>query len=220
MTLIPGYERIADLMNNRTDKRQVNAAQYSETLMAYSQRRNQVWCLLGEDGRHGNLVLVIQPGGVFLLYKFHPSVQVTCCHMFQQGGQEAVFLGLSDGTIAAFNQGAHSDDGLAIPLLVESGEIGLIDEQVRVRRIYTEVIAASPIQITITGRYDSRGAYVSEGVVSHQACRDGDERHVNLLANVIKAYQFKLEEESINGFTLKSFSLIYQPKLERVRNWR
>jgi hypothetical protein len=219
--LVPGYERIANLMDNRTRKRQVNVSQYSATMMAYSQRRNQAWVLLGEDGRHGNLVLVIQPNQAFLLYKFHPSVQVTCYHMFQQGGQEAVLLGLSDGTIVSMNPGAHSDDGLPIPVLIESGEIGLIDEQVRIRRLYTEVIASAKIRITLSGRYDSRGAYVSEGVVEHEPCLDGDERHVNTYGNkVVKAYQFKMVEESINGFTLKAFSLIYQPKTERVRNWR
>lgn len=217
---IPGSERINDLLTGRTTKRNLNLSQYSATIMAFTQKRNQVWVLLGEDGRHGNLVLVIQPNSAFLLYKFHASVQVTSIHCWETGGEEAIFLGLSDGTIVSFNPGAKSDHGVPIPLLIESGEIGLIDEQARIRRLYTEVISVADIDITISGRYDSRGSYVSEGVVHHEHCRDGDERHVNTYSDVVKAYQFKLEEESLDGFTLKAFSIIYQAKLERVRNWR
>ncbi len=215
---IPGHEKIDELLLGRSLKRNINTQQFDSTFAFYSQQRQECWMVIGQDGAFGNLVLVIKQNmQAFTLYLFDLNVSVTSAVCFQDGGNESILLGMDDGTVWSFNKGAKSDNYSEIEFYLESGEIGLLDEQVRMRRLYTDVIAPSSINIEAQGNYDNEG-YVDEGDLQHIPTRSGDERFLNLYGDkVVRCYQFKLSESSLEKFTLKAFSILYQPKLERQR---
>lgn len=219
--LIPGFEKLSPLMYGTTKKRNLNRVDFSNTWMLYSVKFHQVWVILGEGRSYGNLALLIHlDKPVFTLYKFPSDIQIVSGMAFPNLGDECVMLCDQNGNVYSFSEWGDDDAGRAIPLMIESPEMGSIDNELRMRRIYLEVLSQkADLDFRIYGSYD-REAHEYEGVVHIDRNDRGMERHVNTFTKIVPTYQFKIYEESSAQYIIKRISLVLQQKAERQRPYR
>jgi hypothetical protein len=216
--LIPGFERIRDILTGRSSKRKINRPSMESTFFIHQPKENKIWCILGENGKFGNMAIVISlDRPVFEIFTFPWNLVSGIC--FENAGDYVVLLSDEDGNLYSFNKWARGDQGIAVPFMIESGQMGSLTAELRMRQLIAEMVVDVETSVEVTGSYD-REDYRSEGVMNFRPSSRGDERWLNMLNLVVPTYQFKMQSETMNGFQLIRFSLVYQPKKQRVRPWR
>lgn len=214
---IPNSDKIRDLLLGLSNKRRLNVSQYKNTKIVYLQKRRQVWVNVGTGTSDSDTIIVIDLDSFkFSLYQFPFNITAISTTV---GGNEGIMLADEQGYVYTFTEGARSDNGVPIECMLETPEIGQLGPQMRIRRIYTEVISGEDIVLNVSGKYD-RGPYISEGQMAHVANDRGDERYMTTYSTVVPTYQFKISESSSKKFVLKRFSVILQVKGERFRHAR
>lgn len=216
--LIPGFDKIRDILIGKSTKRKINRQNLEATFFIHQPKDNKIWMILGEDGKFGNMVIAVSlDRPVFEVYNFPVNLVSGVC--FENAGDYIVLLGDEDGNLFSFNTWARGDDGLAIPFMIETAQLGNITDELRVRRLIVEAITSTDFSMVVSGSYD-REAYRAEGVLNFESSARGDERGINTYNLVVPTYQFKMETEVKHGFRLTRFSMIFQPKSPRIRPWR
>lgn len=216
--LIPGFEKIRDVLTGKSLKRKINRQTLESTFFIHQPKENKIWCILGENGKFGNMALAISLDSPrFEIFTFPWNLVSGIC--FENAGDYIVMLSDEDGNVYSFNSWARGDNGMSVPFMMETGQFGSLTHSLRFRRLLAEIISKADLQMVVSGSYDREG-YRSEGVMNFLASARGDERWVNTYNLVVPTYQFKMECETREGFQLSRFSIIYQPKQGRSRPWR